>query len=307
MIKQISALILALLVCSNIWAQDEEQAENFQLSDSMLAAFMAMSAEFDSIDNSFTYQEGAVEISNGLARLNLPEGYRYLNPEQAEYVLTQLWGNPPGSGSLGLIFPTGGSPMDNDSWAIDISYEETGHVEDDDAEDIDYADLLKEMRKDSKAYNKQRMEAGFDPIELIGWASPPFYDKANKKLHWAKELKFGEAEDHILNYNIRILGRKGVMVLNVIGDMSHLDNIKENIDVVLGSVSFNEGNRYSDFDSNIDEIAAVGIGGLIAGKVMAKAGIFALLAKGGKFILLAIVAAGAGIWRFISGKKAAKE
>ena len=182
-----------------------------------------------------------------------------------------------------------------------------GHVKDDDAEDIDYDDLLKQMKKDSKAYNQEREEAGYPAIELVGWASPPYYDKADKKLHWAKELKFGGYEEHILNYNIRILGRKGFLVLNVIGDMTHLDDIKENIDLVLGSVSFNDGNRYEDFDSNIDEVAAIGIGGLIAGKVLAKAGFFAVLAKFGKFILLGIVAVGAGIWRFISGRKSEEE
>ena len=51
-------------------------------------------------------------------------------------------------------------------------------------------------------------------------------------------------------------------------------------------VEFDDGNRYSDFNPDIDTVAAYGIGGLIAGKLAAKAGIFALLAKGGKFIVL---------------------
>lgn len=53
-------------------------------------------------------------------------------------------------------------------------------------------------------------------------------------------------------------------------------------------VSFTEGNRYADYVPGVDTMAAVGIGGLIAGKVAAKAGLLivllAFLKKG--FILL---------------------
>lgn len=42
-------------------------------------------------------------------------------------------------------------------------------------------------------------------------------------------------------------------------------------------VSFTEGNRYADFKPGIDKVAAVGIGGLIAGKVIAKTGLLVTL------------------------------
>ena len=58
----------------------------------------------DSVEASMNFQTGSVIISGNLATLNVPEGYKYLNPEQSEYVLTDLWGNPP-SPSLGLLFP----------------------------------------------------------------------------------------------------------------------------------------------------------------------------------------------------------
>ena len=41
----------------------------------------------------------------------------------------------------------------------------------------------------------------------------------------------------------------------------------------------------------------------MAGKVLAKVGIFALVLKNIKLILLAIAGFGGGIWRFITGKK----
>ena len=52
-----------------------------------------------------------------------------------------------------------------------------------------------------------------------------------------------------------------------------------------------QGNRYADFVPSLDTVAAVGIGGLIAGKVAAKVGLIAMalvfLKKGAVVILLA--------------------
>lgn len=43
------------------------------------------------------------------------------------------------------------------------------------------------------------------------------------------------------------------------------------------------------FQQDVDKIAAYGIGGLIAGKILSKAGIFVILAKFWKVITLAVV------------------
>jgi uncharacterized membrane-anchored protein len=61
-------------------------------------------------------------------------------------------------------------------------------------------------------------------------------------------------------------------------------------------------NKYSDFDSSSDRIAEYTIGGLIAGKVLAKVGFFALIAKFGKIIVVAVIAFIVGIFRKITGK-----
>lgn len=78
-----------------------------------------------------------------------------------------------------------------------------GYVEDDDANSINYDDLLKTNQEE----NQQRINEGYSPIQLIGWAAKPFYDNNKKVLHWAKELNFGGDSLNTLNYNLRILGR----------------------------------------------------------------------------------------------------
>ncbi|MGH8433667.1 MAG: DUF2167 domain-containing protein [Pseudomonas sp.] len=250
-------------------------------------------------------QTGKVVIGDNLATLDLPKQFVFLDSAEAERVLTVAWGNPPSEPlPLGMILPAGISPLAGESWAVTIEYEENGYVSDEDAADIDYGEMLKGMQEDSIANNKWRSEQGYEPVALIGWAAEPHYDAEGKKLYWAKELKFGEAENNTLNYNIRVLGRKGVLVLNFVADMGQLAAIEQNLPGVLAMTEFNDGNRYADFDPELDKVAAYGLGALIAGKVAAKAGLLAaalLLLKKFWFVVI-----GAGIWLFsrLRGRKA---
>lgn len=271
-----------------------------QETDSLLQ----VQQQIDSIENSLKYQHGTVQLKNGIASIKVPEGYKFLDAEQAEWVLVDLWGNRPGENmSLGMIMPEHHSIFSDSGYVFNIQYDEIGYIKDDDADKINYKDLLKEIQDDAKTENKIRIEERWEPIEIVGWASQPFYDKDRKVLHWAKEVKFGEREVNTLNYNIRILGRKGVLVLNAISSMPYLDTVKADISKVLDIVSFNEGFAYNDYKPGVDEVAAWTIGGLVAGKVLAKAGVFAILLKFWKLIAVGAVAAGGFITRMFRKNK----
>lgn len=245
---------------------------------------------------SLNFQTGKVVLGNNLATLDLPEQLVFLGGEDAERVLVEAWGNPPDSElPLGMILPAGVSPLSDESWAVTVEFEEKGFVSDEDAADIDYDEMLASLKEETEENNAWRTENGYESVQLIGWAAAPHYDAEGKKLHWAKELKFGES-DEVLNYNIRVLGRKGVLVLNFIAGMHQLPEIEQHLPMVLAMTEFNQGSRYADFDPELDEVAAYGIGALIAGKLAAKAGLFAtalLLLK--KFWFLPVLAFG---WLF---------
>jgi uncharacterized membrane-anchored protein len=140
-------------------------------------------------------------------------------------------------------------------------------------------------------------------MDLIGWASTPYYDSDKKILHWAKEFKVEDEEINTLNYNVRILGRKGVLVLNAIAGMPQLAEVKKNINPITESIVFESGSKYSDFNPDVDDVAAWTIGGLVAGKVLAKVGFFAVIAKFGKVIILGLIAAGGAAFKFFTGRK----
>jgi uncharacterized membrane-anchored protein len=72
---------------------------------------------------------------------------------------------------------------------------------------------------------------------------------------------------------------------------------------IFNTSEFSEGNKYWDFNPSMDKVAAVGIGGLVAGKVLAKAGLFVILLKYLKSILVAVLGGGSWLWSKITGKK----
>lgn len=265
----------------------------------------------DSLNKALEYKTGKIELEGGKAALNVPTGFKYLNSEQSKYILTSVWGNPESSSSdvLGMIFPETSSPLDDSSYAFVVTYSEIGYVKDNDADDIDYDELLKNIREEEKAENIDRMKAGYSPVYLVGWAQKPFYDKQRKILHWAKELKFGDGENgNTLNYEVRILGRKGILSLNAVSGIEHLPMVNKDISKILNIASFTEGNAYSDFNPDVDEVAAWTIGGLVAGKLLAKAGLFAVILKFlaplWKFLALAILPIGAWFRKKFTRSKA---
>jgi uncharacterized membrane-anchored protein len=276
----------------------------FSQKKDTLADLITKMKSMDTIEKSLKFEHGVIKLKNGVAQLTVPQGFKFLNAEQAKTVLVDLWGNPDGDDvSLGLLMPENVSVMSDSGYVFNVQYDEIGFVKDDDADKIDYNDLLKQLKEEAVEDSKERVKLGYEPIQMIGWASPPYYDKTKKILHWAKEIKFGENEENTLNYNIRVLGRKGVLVLNAISTMPNLKIVKDDLPKVMNIVQFSEGNTYKDFDPKVDEVAAWTIGGLVAGKVLAKVGIFALIAKVGKIVVLAVIAFFGTIGKRFFGKK----
>jgi uncharacterized membrane-anchored protein len=251
-------------------------------------------------------QGGKVTLPTGIATLDLPPAFRYLNPTDAARLL-EAWGNPPGVPSLGMIVPAGVNPMSREAWGVVVTYDKDGHVKDDDADGIDYRKLLKDMQEGTAEANAERKKQGFGAMTLVGWAETPHYDKASHKLYWAKELETEGASQHGLNYNIRVLGRKGVLVLNAVAGIEQLNQIKTEMQQVTSFTNFTAGNRYADFNGSTDKVAEYGIAALVAGGVAAKLGffgkLFALLLVFKKLIIVGVAAAGSAFWKFFKREK----
>jgi uncharacterized membrane-anchored protein len=261
----------------------------------------------DSIQSSLKWQTGQVTIGTGIIKLNVPAGFKFLDVEQSKYILHDIWGNPPRDDIWGMIFPENGGPWADSSFAFVLSFEETGYIKDKDADEMDYAAMLKDYQESEKEVNTERLKQGYESIHFVSWAQSPFYDKNKKVLHWAKEIRFGQDPLHTLNYEVRVLGRRGVLSMNAIATMDELGLVKQNIDKVLSIPEFTEGNKYSDFNSNTDKVAEYGIGALVAGGVLAKTGALGAIGKffvaAWKFIAIGVVALIAAGKKFFGKKK----
>ncbi|MGB3125648.1 MAG: DUF2167 domain-containing protein [Pseudomonas sp.] len=257
---------------------------------------------------SLKQQTGTVTLPSGIATLKLNDEFYYLNPADTERLLTDGWGNPPGFKTLGMIVPKAVSPLSERGWGVIVSYNNDGHISDEDAAKIDYAELLKQMQEEDEADNKERQKQGYSGLHLLGWAEPPHYDDSTHKMYWARELKADDAQQTTLNYSIRVLGREGVLELNAVAAMSDLPTIKQELPKVLAFTNFTDGNLYTDFNPSTDKLASYGLAALVAGGIAAKAGLFAkigiFLLAAKKFLVLGVVALLAMVRKLFNRNKA---
>jgi len=291
-----SRIAAALLACglwaAPSWAQD---------------AAADAQAQSRALIGALRFQSGNIAIPDADAHLNVQPGFRYLAHDDTRRVLEELWGNPPDDDVIGLLVPDN-APLDSDhGWAVLVTYSSEGYVSDADASKIDYTQMLADMKQQTHDANAERKEAGYDAVELVGWAQPPHYDSAAKKLYWAKELQFGDSSQHALNYDIRVLGREGFLSLNAIAGMNDIALVRDGMTRVLPMAEFDNGHRYADYKPGSDKLAAYGLAALVGGGIAAKAGLFAklgvLLLAGKKFIVLLLVGGAALVKKFFGKDK----
>jgi uncharacterized membrane-anchored protein len=263
--------------------------------------------EYAAIEKKLHYQTGHIELTEGDVALEVPKSYRFLNASDARKVLEDAWGNPEDSSTLGLIVPAG-EQATSSAYAVELSYDADGYISDKDAASTNYSDMLKTMQQDARDGNDDRVKAGYDKISLIGWADAPHYDPGTHKMYWAKELKFAEAETNTLNYNVRVLGRRGVLNMNAIGDMSNLETIKTDMQNILTIANFKPGSKYEEYNPATDKLAEYGLAAMVAGGVAVKTGLFAKLIAGllafKKLLIPAVLGIGALASRLLKGKAA---
>lgn len=254
-----------------------------------------------------TAKDGPQDIAlTSQATLKLPAGYTFI-PEPQASVLLNAMGNPGKDDRLqGLVF----SKAKDDQWFMTVRFESSGYIKDDDAKDWNADDLLKNYRSGTEEANKERVKMGVPGLEILGWAEKPAYDAASHRLVWAmssKEIGSPANEPQGVNYNTYALGREGYFSMNLVTGLTELPQHKSHAAALLAALQFENGKKYTDFNSSTDKVAEYGIAALVAGAAAKKLGllavIFAFMAKFAKIIFIAFAAFGGGIWKFFSGRK----
>ena len=257
----------------------------------------------------YAWQGGPEHIDLGHElELDLPEPYGYLpNPDATKFM--EKMGNLHNETLIGVIVPKGDA-----EWLIVLRFVDDGYIKDDESLDAD--EILKSIKEGTEEGNKERVERGFKAMHVDGWLEQPRYDKAKHQLIWAIDAHTDDAKT--VNYNTRILGRRGYISVNLITEPEALSVDRPNAGTILDATHFKRGARYEDFDSKKDKVAEYGLAGLVLAGAglgalkLVKLGLLAkfskviigLLIAGKKVVVGAIVALVAGIKAlFNRGKK----
>jgi len=237
------------------------------------------------------------------ATLSLPPGYGFVPPGEAAALMRTI-GNRTGDNFVGLIFPEDASK----SWFVSMHFDDSGYIKDDDAKNWDADELLQSLKDGTEAANEQRLQMGIPPLVVTRWVEVPSYDGDAHRLVWSAEatLKDAEDPDPTINYNTYALGREGHISLNLVTTAANVEIDKPAARELLEAVAFNDGKRYTDFDSSTDKVAAYGLAALVAGVAAKKLGLLALgaafVVKFGKLIAIAAAALGGGLWSRLRGR-----
>lgn len=228
----------------------------------------------------------------GNAAIDVPEGFAFTGRDGTKKFL-EATENPVGTterGTMWKIPPAG----ETNSWFVIFEYEDSGHIKDDDKDDIDADALLKSMQEGTEASNEERRKNGWSTIKVTGWQVKPHYDEASHNVEWATKAVDEQTNSMSINHNVRILGRTGVTSAVLVAGEDELATATPEFKKTLTGFNYNAGDKYGDYKQG-DKLAAYGIAGLVLGGAVAVAAKSGLLGKLIKPIILGIAAIGAGI------------
>ncbi len=229
------------------------------------------------------------------AQIQIGQPYTFADASDSRELMEAM-GNTVSNDEVGLVMPRA---KDQD-WFMLFEYQPVGFVKDDDKDAIDKDAILDGIRKGTEEANEVRKRKGIPALHVQGWFEEPHYDPATHNLVWALTAKNDDGSE-VVNYNVRLLGRHGYMSVTLVDEPTKLAVSRPEIAKVLSGFSYKTGRSYAEFVPG-DKVAEYGLVALVAGGAGAaavKLGLFQLLfkvlAKGGKAMVLLVVAALAAV------------
>lgn len=249
-----------------------------------------------------------------VAEVRVPANCRFADAKGAKQFM-EATQNPPSGAEQGVLLCRGTAPNDSSFWFVIFEYNASGYVRDDDKGKLDSTALLRSIQRGTEEGNEERRNRGWGEIEVVGWQRAPYYDSLTHNLTWATRLREkGAANDETINRSVRLLGRGGVMNVDLVLDPNQTLTAVPAFDSILGGYTFVQGQRYSEWRAG-DKVAQFGLTALIAGGAGVAAVKLGLFAKFWKFILaiflalkklvIVVIAAIGGFFKRLFGRKKA--
>ncbi len=246
------------------------------------------------------------------AEVQIPENCRFTESAGARAFMLATQ-NPPSGDERGILLCE--NPEDaEDHYFVVFTYDASGYVRDDEGKSLDAMKILATLRRGNEMGNKERRNLGWSELTIDGWVREPFYDPATNNLTWSLRLS-DDSEESTVNHSVRLLGRGGVMHVDLVTGDEQLAAAVPAFEAMLTGFSYVEGQRYAEWRDG-DKMASYGLTALVAGGAGAaavKLGLFGKLwkviagffAAAGKFIVVALVAIGAKLRSVFSRKEPA--
>lgn len=238
-----------------------------------------------------------------LAQVKVPEGFVFADGTGTRKFL-EMTQNPTSGKELGMLMTSRDGEQAGPRFFVIFEFDEIGYIKDDEKDELDADAILKSLREGTAAGNEYRKEHGWETLEVVGWEKPPFYDPKTNNLTWATRVRSSSGGESV-NWSTRLLGRKGVMNVDLVLAPEDLPAALPEFETTLGSFDYVAGNKYSEWKAG-DKVAAIGLGALVvggAGAVAAKLGLLGkfwkLILAGWKFIAVGVIAAAGVLRKFI--------
>ncbi len=236
-------------------------------------------------------------------KLKIPSAKVTLDILETEYYLDSwndinqfywwTWGYGAGKEMVAYIRGTG--------YTIFVDFIDDGYVKLDDWKNVNANNLMSEMRGTAKANEEYYKKENQSYATKLDWIYEPTLNEEKKVVSYSYKVTWNDKSVTMESKSLK-LGKKGYI------DSAYVSNVENVADFAAEAkaskefaeyITFDEGLRHSDYKSG-DKVAAVGIGGLVAGtlgvKALAKAGAFAkllpLLLKFGWILLIPLAFVG---------------
>ena len=254
----------------------------------------------------WTAGPATVDVGASVAEVALPEGLLLAGQKDTRRLLESM-GNTTSGDELALVAPR----SEAEGWFVIFEYDRIGYVRDDEKNEIDADGLLESIKEGTERANEERRKHGHGTISVVGWDLPPRYDPVSHNLTWAIRGR-GDDGHEVVNYNVRVLGRDGVMSVTLVDDAAGMQAARSRVEPLLAGFSYKRGKTYAEWVPG-DKVAEYGLTALVAagaGAAAVKTGLLAalgkLLVKGGKLVLVALAGAGALLakgWKALTGRR----
>ncbi len=217
------------------------------------------------------WQPGPLTADLGNATLKLDQDWAFMDGDTFRQ-MSQQTGDPVTGTERGLVVPA--DPAKD--YAIHLNFEDMGYVPDDDADELDPDAIYESYEEGVKEQNEDLAARGLPTYTLMGWRTEPHYDAASNRMEWCLIAEM--QGEKLVNHEIRLLGREGVMSATIVATPETVDSALAETHRMLGGFSFKEGKRYADYESG-DKIAQYGLAALVTGGALAVAAKSGLLGK----------------------------